>query len=306
MATSSGSSATLTSAPLAAGTYFLWVDSVSGVGTPGSFTLSASLTTAAGNGETCAGPIPLSFFGGTATASGSTSGMTNDNSSACTGSSGPDRVYSFTATAGQTLTASLTPSGWRGHLVLQGPNSSCSNMPEVACQLGSASGSVVSLTASNLAAGTYFLWVDGVSGSAGSFSLTAALSSGPPATGDTCSDPLPLNFSGFGLATASGSTATAFNDTTASCGGSGPDRVYVFSVVGTRTLSAGVTGSTGFRPVVYVRSSCASTADLSCMAASATGGTASISTTLGTGTYYLWVDGFSSTSGSYTLSATLN
>jgi hypothetical protein len=51
--------------------------------------------------------------------------------------------------------------------------------------LGAASGSTVSLSAPSLASGTYYLVVDGVSGSAGTFSLSATLTSGPAATGES-------------------------------------------------------------------------------------------------------------------------
>ncbi len=306
-ATSIGGSATVTSAPLTAGTHYLWVDSVSGSGS-GTFSLSATLS-AGSAGGTCAAPIPLAFVSGSASATGTTTGLVNNNSSNCTGSSGPDSVYSFTATAGQAFTATLTPaSTYRGHLILKGPNADCASATEVGCQLGASSGSVVSLSAPSLTGGSYYLIVDGVSGSSGTFSLSATLSGGSTATGENCSSPIPLNFVGA-TATASGTTATAVSDRASACGGSGPDRVYSFTVSGTRTFSATVTPSSTHRPVIYVTGpgSCSTTVtELACVAATSTGLSAALSSqTLTSGTYFLWVDSWSGTSGTYTLTATL-
>jgi hypothetical protein len=156
--------------------------------------------------------------------------------------------------------------------------------------------------------GTYYLIVDGVSGSSGTFSLSATLSGGSTATGENCSSPIPLNFVGA-TAIASGTTATAVSDRASACGGSGADRVYSFTVSGTRTFSVTITPSSTHRPVVYITGpgTCSvSVTELTCMAATSTGLSATLPTqTLSSGTYFLWVDSWSGTSGTYTLNATL-
>ncbi|MBL8937756.1 MAG: hypothetical protein JNM69_24545, partial [Archangium sp.] len=312
--TTGGGSASIPSTTLTAGTYYLWVDSVSGAGA-GTFTLSASLTggTSTG-GESCTAPTPLTFVGNSATVSGTTVGRVNDNTSSlvCTSVTGPDVVYSFTVTSGQSVTAVLTPSGsFRGALVLEGPSASCSTASEYDCLAGTASGATVNFSATSLAAGTYYLWVDGVSGASGTFSLSVTLSGGTVASGESCSDPIPLSFSlgTTGTASVSGSTTTAISDrTSASCGGSGPDRVYSFTVSGTRSFSVTLTPGSGFAtPVLALTgpsATCSSASELVCTGGNLTFGP--ISRTLTSGTYYLWVDGFSSSSGTYSFTATLN
>ncbi|MCU0696415.1 MAG: hypothetical protein MUC96_07795 [Myxococcaceae bacterium] len=309
-ATFTGGTATVTSAPLAAGTYFLWVDSTSGFGT-GTFSLSASLTASSGSGESCTGPALLTFSGGSASTSGSLTNRFNDAStSLCitTGFSGPDAVYSFTVTSTQTFSATLFPSGFRGSLSLRGPTTTCSIASELDCISASTTSASVSLPSIQLSPGTYYLWVDSPSGSSGSFTLSATLSGGSTSIGESCTGPIPLTFSlgSSGTASVSGSTSTAINDAQQGCGGSGPDRVYSFTVSSTRTFSASANGFTDI--VLALRgpsSTCSASSELACN----TSGTsfANISSqTLSPGTYYLWVDGFGGASGSFTLTANLN
>ncbi|MER2566056.1 MAG: hypothetical protein ABTQ32_35370, partial [Myxococcaceae bacterium] len=309
-ATSAGFTASIPSTTLSAGTYYLWVDSVSQAGA-GTFTLSASLSggTPAG-GESCTAPTPLTFTGGTTSVTGTTVGRLNDNltSSFCSlGVGGPDVVYSFTATTGQSVTAVLTPSStFRGALMLKGPSTTCTSATEYDCFNGSASGSTVTISASSLSAGTYYLWVDGATGASGSFSLSVSLSGGSIPTGDNCSGPIPITFVS-NAANFTGSNSGAVHDSTSACGGSGPDRVYSFTVSGTRTLSATVTPTaTTLQPVIYLKSgTCsASASELTC-AGDGLSSPYTITQTVSTGTYYLWIDGFGGTTGTYSVSATL-
>ncbi len=312
-ATTSGGSATITSAPLAAGTYFLWVDSVAGAGT-GTFNLTATLSSGGGGtGESCTGPVPLTFSSGTTTVSGSITGRLNDSSTSfCTAANfgGPDMVYSFNANGSQTFSATLLPSGFRGSLSLKGPGTSCTTAPEFDCISGSTTNSSASLNSGTLTAGTYYLWVDAPSASSGSFSLTVNLSGGGPTpTGESCSSPIPLSFSlgSTGTATASGSTFSFLDDNVTTCGGSGPDRVYVFTVSGTRTFSASLTGFSGvIMSLEGPNSTCSSAAEIICSGGSGLSSASIASRTLTSGTYYLWVDGFSSSNGSFSLTANLN
>jgi hypothetical protein len=309
-ATFSGGTASIMSAPLAAGTYFLWVDSVSGAGS-GTFSLSASLSSGSGTGESCSGPIPLSFTGGTTTVSGSITGRLNDHATSfCTSTnfSGPDMVYSFTTTGSQTFSATLLPSGFRGSLSLRGPGTSCSGASEFNCFSGSTTGSTVTYTSTTLSAGTYYLWVDAPAGASGSFSLTVNLSGGSSGTGDSCTAPTPLTFSlgSSGTASASGSTTGLVNDNSTVCGGSGPDRVYSFTVSGTRSFSASVSGFTNVILSLNGPGVCTSATELTCDGGNSTTSAFLGPTTLSSGTYFLWVDGLSGANGSFSLSANLN
>ncbi|MEJ7600544.1 MAG: serine protease, partial [Kofleriaceae bacterium] len=122
-----------------------------------------------------------------------------------------------------------------------------------------------------------------------------------PVPGDSCAATLALTPTG--TQTVTGTTATASGDFVGSCGGEGsPDRVYAFTLAGEGAIDATVTG---FDAVLYLRGACADPAsELACDDDSGAGGAARIMATLPAGAYALVVDGFSDTSGSYTLTAT--
>ncbi len=180
-ATSSGSATTFT-ANLAAGTYFLVVDSY---GAGGPFTLTASQSAMSVTvSDFCSGAtVPLISSVGSVTTTGSTSALASDYTSGtvntCSGSgSGPDGVYRIQHPTNGTFTATITGTGasptYRPIMYLR---STCtSSTSDVACQpndSGNCTFSTGTLTATNLAAGTYYLIVDscGASGM-GPYSLT--------------------------------------------------------------------------------------------------------------------------------------
>lgn len=278
------------------GTYYLWLDNRSSTGNP--FTLSASLTPAS-PGDTCASPEPLVFSGGTlggdAEARGTLSTRFHNSSGSC-GGAGNDQVYSFTTSTPLNFRASSSA----GYVYLR--SGDCSSGTELAC------GYYSEIEATGLAAGTYHLWVDSTSGGTSSYTLRAALT--PP----LCQAPIPLVFKsgddgGTALVAAtSGDTSRAFSTTQGSCGGSGGrDVVYSFDLTEPRRLDATVTSNvSGFRPALYLRASCDAD-ELACVVAPPVSDDAVLSTgPLPPGKYYLWVDGFTGSAGSYSLTATLN
>ncbi|MBN1946810.1 MAG: trypsin-like peptidase domain-containing protein, partial [Bradymonadales bacterium] len=94
------------------------------------------------------------------------------------------------------------------------------------------------------------------------------------------------------------------DDYQGSCGGGGADRVYQFTLSEQRRL---VAQASGFDTLLYLRSSCLDTAsELACNDdATPPGGYGShIAATLDPGSYYLFMDGYSSSVGSYTLALT--
>ncbi|MDX2013250.1 MAG: hypothetical protein SFW67_23845 [Myxococcaceae bacterium] len=310
-ATSAGGTATLTSMPLTAGPYFLWVDSASGAGT-GTFTLSASLS-AGTPGESCSSPIPLTFSNGVSTVMGSLSGSSSEHvttlcSSTSTSFAGPDLVYSFTATGAQTFWAQLFGTGFRGALSLRGPNASCSSAAELDCASATPIGtSPASLTSRVLPAGTYYLHVDSPASSNGPFTLNTTLTTGP--TGENCASAIPLSFvGGTASVVSSNATANPMSDRrSVTCGGDGPDRVYSFAVSGTRSLIATLQGTS--QPTILAltgpSTTCSTAPELTCLGGSGPSGS-TISRTVTTGTYYLWVDTFGTTPSGFSLSVTLN
>ncbi len=181
-ATSGGSVTTFT-ASLAAGNYFLVVDSFGG---GGAFTLNASqggmMVSAA---DQCAGAtVPLISSVGMVTTTGSTSSLLADYTSGivntCNGNgSGPDGVYLIQHPTTGTFTATITGTGasptYRPIMYLR---STCtSSTSDVACapnDSGNCTFSTGTLTASNLVAGTYYLIVDTCLSGVGPYSLTVS------------------------------------------------------------------------------------------------------------------------------------
>jgi hypothetical protein len=151
------------------GTYYLWVDQGGGA-----YTVRASLTR-----PVCEEPTPLVFSGGgsggTAQASveGDTSSAFSSTQGTCGGTGGRDVVHAFTTTEPLSLSATVTPktSGFQPMLYLR---ASCGG-DEQACTVAPTVGSGATLSTGSLPPGTYYLWVDGFSGSAGAYSLNATL-----------------------------------------------------------------------------------------------------------------------------------
>jgi hypothetical protein len=286
---------TITRGTLPPGKYYLWVDSrSSSTGAP--FTLSATLTPPV-LGDTCENPEPLVFSNGAlgGDAEGRGDDLTtrfNNSAGSCAGSTSSDHVYTFTTSKVLDFRASTAGHG----LYLR--SADCQSGTELVC------GHYPAIEVPQLAAGTYYLWVDG---GGGPFTVRASL------TEPACQRPIPLVFTvggngGAATASADGDTSSAFSITQASCGGSGGrDVAYTFQISEPLRLDATVTPKTsGFRPVLYLRASC--DADERACAVSPTAGSgATLSTEpLPPGTYYLWVDGFSGSAGAFSLSATLH
>jgi hypothetical protein len=264
---------------------------------------------------TCGDPIPLVFTGGgdggTAFTGGDTLASTTDNAvSACGGFSTNDVVYRITTSRLLNLRANLSTSTgtYRPVLELQGV---CGSPSSLSCGAGDAGGPA-SLMAGSLAPGTYFLVVDGSSGTGGQYTLDAALE--PPDAGDACQTAFPLTFSGGtagGVATASGSTVGLFDDGSDLCGGSvEPDVAYQFTTSQPLNFQVDVTPSAGYRPVAYVwtAASCGGlgTVTYGCASAPAAGQVATYQQgSLPAGSYLLWIDGASGTSGNYSFTASL-
>jgi hypothetical protein len=265
---------------LAAGTYFVFVDSSgnsSGAFT-GSVTVSAPTPAPANDG--CSGAQVLSFTNGVATVSGSmvaagNSNTPNDNAPAC-GTDffprrfGRDLVYSYTLTQAQDVDVTVTPSN--GGLVpvvyvrAPGQCSSFSAGFELTCVAQSESRPVRAYLP-NQAAGTYFLFVDSNSLAAGDFSLavTVRAPTSPP-TNDSCTAPVVVTQGATGVM---GDTSAATNtysslNLSAACRGStfldARDVVFQFTPGATGTVTATVTPEAGFNPaLLLLQPSCAAT-----------------------------------------------
>jgi hypothetical protein len=298
-----GGNASLDIGALPVGTYYLWIDGVSG--TAGAYSINATLTNPL-PGDHCTNTAPLTFSGGTAIASGTTAGTYSDGNGTCATGTAPDVIYSFTTSSVQEfqVTVSTSTGTYQPAVFLR--SASCTTGTQVGCAFASALGGSASLNIGALPAGTYYLWIDGVGGTSGAYSINATLTN--PVAGERCANPEPLVFTS-GMAMVTGNTTNMYDDAAGTCGGSGgPDKVYSFTTTQNLQLTANISTTTAtYRPVIYVRSaSCTGTQVTgACNAAATMGGTATLPpTVLPAGTYYLWVDSMT-TGGAFTLTANL-
>lgn len=260
---------------------------------------------------TCASAIPLTFdSAGMATASGTLTAGTSAVSDGRCLSSGPELVYSFTLSSSHSFSARVTPSttGFAPSLLLRSSNCAASSWD---CAMAPASGPT-ELRVSPLSAGTWYVVVDS-GGTVGDFLLEVELGTTLPKPGDACEAPYKASIGGSTIGSQqSGASLTSFSNdnVTATCDGTGADLVYKLNLTATRkvTLSlAASSSSPGYRPVLYLqRGTCSLDGSTECSAAPAAGGTAALNyAALPPGTYYIWLDGHSGTTGSFTFNYAL-
>jgi len=260
---------------------------------------------------TCGAPIPLAFAGDVATAMGSTTGAAANVSEQSCLTDGPERVYTFTLAAARSVTVEVTPTGgYRPTVSLHGAPCATATRD---CVMAPPSGPA-RLELAQLAAGTWFVVVDGDAGSSGSFTLTVTLGA-PLATGrgESCADPYRTALSGSTLGNQmTGDTLVGLGNDAVSdtCDGVGADRVYRLNLTAQRRVTLSLTASSStplYRPVLYVQAgACSASGDLACDAAPAAGGAATLTfPALAPGTYYIWLDTFGMTTGAYTFTYTL-
>ncbi|MDP1829706.1 MAG: hypothetical protein Q8L48_40950 [Archangium sp.] len=314
-----------------AGTYFVWVDSAADTSGPFQLEVVTAPPTPPPANDSCAAPEVLTFTNDVATVNGSTLQAANDNyagdvSPTCSPSakqSGRDVVYQFTLAQPKDVTLSLTPAVGSTLIpalyVRRGTCGSQLLSDEVVClnQVGG-----VSTQQTNLAAGTYYVFVDSSGGTSGAFTLTVTQSAPTSApANDTCAGAQALVFSG-NLATATGTTFGASNsnsptDNAPACGTDfiprrfGRDLVYSYTLTGAQDVDVTVTPSagSGLVPTLYVRaptmcSSFSAGYELACVAESTVKPLRIYLPNQVAGTYFLFVDSNSYTTGGYTLTVT--
>lgn len=331
---STSGTATAVANDLQAGDYIVVADNYSGDEGPFSLTVTLSAPVPPPPGDVCSAAIALTAHapGDTQTVTGDTTGAANDFTSNC-GGSGGDLFYALTLTADAQVTAAITPAdSAKTGVVSIIP--ACGTNNDLVC--GSSSGTTAgTATKSFLAAGTYYIVADNFGGDNGPFSLTVTLAAPvPPPAGDTCetlpsgssSQDIALSAIGDGGYTASVQFDTTLyaNDTksatTGPCSGYGTGHDEVFRVAvpsPVSSLTATVTpyGDAGsFQPVVYIRSSPCSDvgftdggpgSELACDAPFSNTTATATATTVPAGTYYVWVDGTSSSYGPGTLTVSV-
>jgi hypothetical protein len=254
----------------------------------------------------CAAPVVVPAMGGTFT--GTTTGASAQTGSCGQSGVSPEQVFQWTPTFSGKATIETCGAGTAFDTVLYMRTGPCASGAQLACNddaCANASGaSRASRATKTVTAGTtYYLFVDGFNGAKGDFTLTVA----PPP--GTCSAPIILPAAG-GAFTGTTSGTSALAGTCATSGNS-PEKVFkwVPSKSGTATIQT--CGGTSFDTVLYMRTgTCASGAQIACNnntagcatgAGSGKGSKITRSVTAGT-TYYLVVDGYNASAGTFTLS----
>lgn len=256
---------------LAAGTYFLWVDS--SAGTRGDFTLTvtSSAPTPAPANDACAGAQSLVFTNDVANVAGTLIGADNsnsptDNAPAC-GTDfmprrfGRDVVYAYTLTQAQDVDVTVTPDGsaaWLPTLYVRAPNQCASFSAgfELACVADTAS-RPLRIYLPNQPPGTYFLHVDSNSYASSPFSLRVARRPATlPPSNDRCQAPVALSHG----TPVMGDTTAALDDLSSltypqACRRGlldGRDVVYAYTATATGNVTAVVTPEAGFNPTLLL------------------------------------------------------
>lgn len=318
-------SAGLAISGLAAGTWYLFVESANGA--PGRVSVTVSLLTPSQPpaNDSCAAPQALTFVGPSAVAVGNTSLAANDSTtatndpscSATARTSGTDLVYAYTLTARSNVTVVARPMlGSPLHPVVSVRSTCATPSTELGCQAQTLP-AAAQVTLNGQQPGTYAVWVDSADGTSGAFQLE--VTAVPAVDNDLCSGIQALSFSG-NTATATGDTTYATNgnvlgDQTPSCSdsarGTGKDVVYSFTLTQAQDVTVAVTPtglSPTFEPVVSVRTACADatrTAEKGCVSPlAATTGTLTL-VNQPAGTYVVWVDGAVDTAGPFQLEVSL-
>lgn len=254
---------------------------------------------------------------------------------ACAVGVGKERVYEIIPTASGKLTVQML--GDTGmDPTLYARETDCATGKQLACAETTGDGGSETLNINVLAGKHYWIIADSKAGTAGDYFLAFHLAPGPFCgdgkvdTGEGCDDANKTALDGCGnncvpdgdptsadacpgqeahvwpgvTMTIDGSTASyAATYNSSGCSGSAPERVYAVTSHVSGTMTAKITASWGSgSPLLYVRSApCASGAELACVNKnSATPDTLTWPVTSGA-TYSLFVDGFNSGKGLYTL-----
>ncbi len=218
------------------------------------------------------------------------------------GGAGNDSTYRFTADGSPThYSFTMTgPTGYDTVLHLHG-SSSCS-ADEWGCVDDSGSNNVSTVTVDSLPQGTYYLVADSYfASSASSFTLTSSTSA---LVNDTCASAIELRANGVYTGTTSGRANDTNTGTYCAFGGSSsaPDVVYTIRARANGTITASLCGSS-FDTLMFVGTTC-NGREQGCSDDSSTcsGTQSQLSWTATMNTlYYITIDGYSTSSGPYTL-----
>lgn len=313
-----GFAASLALSNVAAGSYFVILESA--VGSTGRVELGVTAVpqpTMAAN-DTCAGVEALSFFGTRAVAVGSTVLGSNDglgpSCSPTANTTGNDLVYSYDVDGGSNVAVTVRPLTGSTLTPVVSVRPACvSSASELVCSAASTPGETRTATIPNQPPGRYVVVVDSANGTSGSFQLEVTKT--PIVPNDTCAGLQPLTFTGS-VATATGDTSYAANDNgmtdatpscSASARSSGQDVMFSYTLTQARDVTVSVTPtgpSPTFWPVLSIRNACANAAtnaEVACVSPNASMQARATLVNQPAGTYVVWVDSAALTSGPFQL-----
>ncbi len=252
---------------------------------------------ASGN-DTTAGAISVAGGG---TWKGTTTGTANNYTASCgSTAASPDVVYVLSVPQTSKLHVDTWGSAYDSVLHIKKDSGSGA---EIGCNDDSTNvGGQWSLQSAldvTVGPGTYYIIVDGYSSAAsGEFALHVEI--GDPANENNDAAAGAIDVTSTNGGTFVGSTSGRANDIDATCAYSAAgDNAYVLTLTSTRTVNVNTFGS-AFDTVVHIRSGSGNGTQVACNDDSG-GLQSSVSASLGAGTYYIWVDGYSSNSGNYTV-----
>jgi len=282
--TSSGNSESI-STTVAAGTYYVLVDGY--LGATSTFSLAVTCNTPG----TCTDPIELAC-------GENVNGNNADGESTITSYDGnaataPELIYRF-ETAGGLVTINLTGLTDDLDLFLL---TSCANPIDAGdiVDISIEGGTSAEMISQTLAAGTYFIAVDGFDGATSPFNLSITCSG---ASG-TCNNPLALacgdNTNGNN-ANGENNLSTYFDD----ADWTGPELIYEFQTTG-GVVDFVISGLTADLDLFLV-TDCKDPGNTQLAASTSTDNQESISTNLAAGTYYLIVEGYDGATSPFSLS----
>ncbi len=280
---------------LGPGRYYIIVEP--SVETATDYTLSVSLvdTPPPAAGDLCTVPIAITPdpIPGMRTAGTDVARLMLDNPVSCApAATGRDAVWTFTTTAVQDITMSVTGGGGTIYGALRG---TCAPSTDLRCT--SATGTL-SQTYRSLPAGTYY-FVAQTTGVAGMINATLDV---------RAPTPIPPNDRCPGVTITSPTsrmdTTVGFSSEvdTGTCGASlrgSPDAFYQFTLAARQRVVATASRAAGGAIYAGITSTCASATSIAC--AMGGGTSASVVATLDPGTYFIWVETPSSAEANFTL-----
>lgn len=273
---SAGGAGTVDILNLPAGTYYVFLDALAGAGGPYTIQLTASSAVPPPSNDTCAAPGALPSGPGQ-----TLFGANDDYQGSCNPVGGVEDVYGFTLASRSQVTVTGSAAG--DVAVYLG--SSCGvTASELGCANATSSG-LESLTVPDLPAGSYFVYVEGVNGYAGSFTPTITIT--PPPANDSCAGAIALS---SGTTLTGQTLAVADDSASGSCAGAGLTRdvFYTFTLASRSVVDVNVT-NTSVNTTVSLEGTCGG-AEVACSATSSPGEAAHF-VDLGAGTYTVLVDG---------------